>query len=212
MSKIITALFLDIETSGLEPTEGAVILSIGARLEKIQDSQVIDEQEWERVVKVTPEQWEKASPKALEVNGMTWDIVSAGKPIEDVRDEFIIWLVEHDITPPDIYIGQNPMFDIRFLEFFMGEELEFVGAPWTGAVVDVRSFYRELSKLKKVKYLKYASGKNISEALGVEPEDDVHEALEGARVVSRNFHALTKIASSWTPGIIDVNIAPNQPI
>lgn len=206
MSKITKVLYIDLETSGLEPSEGAVILSIGALFEKIQNGKVVDSTEWERVVKVTQEQWDKASPKALEVNGMTWDIVSAGKPIEDVRDEFIIWLVDNDLNPPDIYVGQNPMFDIKFMNYFIGSELEFVGTPWSGAVVDIRAFYRTLSKQKKVKYLQYASGKNISVALGVEPEDDVHEALEGAKVVARNFHALTAIANSWIPGLIDIDL------
>jgi DNA polymerase III epsilon subunit-like protein len=186
-------LFVDIETSGLEPSQGACILAIGAISEKNVKKNPISE--FSVLVKPTEMQWKVASPEALKVNGLTWERLSEeGVPFADARDMFIEWLVSNNVRSTFTYVGQNPGFDLKFLGSFMGDELEFVDFP-TKDIVDIRDLYSILVNRKKVPYLKYRSGKNISLAIGVEPEPEVHDALEGARVVRRNYMKLLELGA-----------------
>lgn len=192
-------LFLDIETTGLEPAEGAVICSIGA----VVSNGTEPEDYLSLFIKPTQEQWSKASPKALEINGLTYDFLhDAGKSFNDARDDFLNFLVELGLTSDVAYIGQNPAFDVKFLSHYFGPELDFVGRPWAEEAVNVMELYSAASRRKLVPFLKSRSGKNISLALGVEPEPDVHDALEGAKVVQRNYNALVKLLGDHKSGIV----------
>lgn len=180
--------YVDIETSGLEPMQGAVILGIGAIAEvagKTRDRAV---EEFSVFVKPTKDQWAVANPGALAVNGLTWEFLQEnGLPFDEARDEFLRFLVANNVSDRlFIHVGQNPAFDLKFMGHFMGTELEFIGYPGNDPY-DVRDFYSILVNHKVVPFARKRSGKNISLALGVEPEPDVHDALEGARVVRRNF-------------------------
>lgn len=185
--------FVDLETSGLEPNEGACILAIGAVVEKSVKKNPVSE--FSVLVKPTEAQWMLASPKALQVNGLTWERLQAeGVPFADARDMFLEWLVSLTVRSSFTYVGQNPSFDFKFLGAFMGAELEFIDFP-TKDIVDIRDLYSILMNRRKVPFLKYRSGENISKAIGVEPEPAVHDALEGARVVRRNYHRLVELGA-----------------
>jgi DNA polymerase III epsilon subunit-like protein len=187
-------IYLDIETSGLEPSQGHCILGIGAVVEKNVKRDPISE--FSALVIPTEMQWQLATPEALKVNGLTLEhLVEHGKPFNEVRDDFMRWLMEHGVQSGKYtYVGQNPSFDLKFLGSFMGPELEFINFP-TDDVIDIRDLYSILVNRKKVRFLKYRSGKNISEAIGVEPEPDVHLAIEGARVVRRNYQKLVELGA-----------------
>lgn len=182
-------LYLDIETTGLNPLNGAVILSIGAVVDRKTKRNPIAE--FYGLIKPTFSEWEIASPKALEVNGLTYEYLQEhGKPFSDVRDMFISFLVEMGITGNKaIVVGQNPNFDMSFLRQYMLAELAFIGFPFH-EVYDNRDFYSILENRRVVPLLKGRSGANIAAALGVEPEPEPHNALEGARVAKRNFEAM----------------------
>lgn len=191
------ALFLDIETTGLKPAEGAVILALAAIAElrgKKNEGKIA---EFEAVVLPTKDQWAKASPEALKVNGMTLEYLEAnGKPLEQVTYDFLVWLQETGVTTDHYFlVGQNPKFDLGFLEYYM-PELDFIGFP-RGNFLDNRDLYSILVSRKAMPFLPVArggrSGKNISLALGVEPEPDIHTAIEGARVVRRNYMKMLEL-------------------
>jgi len=186
-------LYIDLETSGLEPSEGAVILSIGAVIDKV-GNKVDKYAEYEAYILPTPEEWAKASPKALEVNGLTWEFLQEhGRPFVEVRDEFLAFLYTNGIKEKKATIvGQNPNFDAKFLKTFMGSELAFIAYPFDD-IIDVRNLYSSMVNSGKTKFLKYRSGENISKSLGVEPEPFPHEALEGAKVVQRNYEKLMEL-------------------
>jgi DNA polymerase III epsilon subunit-like protein len=178
--------FIDLETSGLEPPD-AVILSIGA---------ISGKDELYIVVKPTDEEWQRASPKALEVNGMTWDEVSGGVSLNDAKWMLMQFLLDHDIVgKKGRFVGQNPTFDMKFLNFYMGSELDFIGAP-TNNPFDIRELYRFLVQHDLAPVLDYYSGKRIANSLGVEEEPEPHNALEGAKVVRRNYYACKKLWKS----------------
>jgi len=178
-------LFIDLETSGLE-VPPAVILQIGA---------VYKDKTFNQLVIPNHVDWAFASPKALEVNGLTLEKLHAGgvKP-EQAFSAFINWLLEHDITAKTaFYVGQNPGFDQKFLSYFMGEVLAFVDFPTI--TVDVRELYTEAlqRKVLTTNGSNYRSGENISRALGLPPETYPHDALAGARAAAQNYFALMKL-------------------
>jgi DNA polymerase III epsilon subunit-like protein len=186
-------LFLDLETTGLEPSQGACILAIGAVVEKNVKKNPVSE--FSILIKPTEQQWKLASPKALEVNGLTWDrLQKEGVPFDDARDAFLEWLVSLTVRDSFTYVGQNPAFDFKFLHSFMKDELEFIDFPMSD-VIDIRDLYSILVNRKVVPFLKYRSGENISKAIGVPPEPAVHDALEGARVVRNNYHKLVELGA-----------------
>jgi DNA polymerase III epsilon subunit-like protein len=188
------ALFLDLETTGLKPEEGAVILSIGAIAELRGKANAGKVAEFEAVVLPTSAQWEKASPEALKVNGMTWGYLEKhGKPLEIVMYEFLAWLQANGVSLEHHFlVGQNPQFDLGFLKCYM-PELQFIGFPLEGAI-DNRDLYSILVSRKVMPFLPQNMGgrksENLSQALGVTPEPWPHTALEGARAVQRNYQKM----------------------
>lgn len=177
--------FIDLETTGLEPGR-YVILSIGAVTS--------DDKEYYAVIKPTLEQWACASPEALVINGFDWVTLDVeGRKFTEVRDEFCKWLVENGIEQgKSLFVGQNPDFDFKFLKFFMGGYLEYINIPLPP--VDVRDIYTTaINKGKLFPTAQFRHGKTISLELGVEPEPEPHNALEGAKVIRRNFEALVKL-------------------
>ena len=156
----------------------------------------------ELVVHITPtdEQWAKASKQALEVNGLTLNFLKAnGLPMDDAVATICEWLMSHRLTGPDIkYVGQNPTFDILFLDHYMGPELESIGFPLGRLPVNNILLAKELVRRDKNFRVPNFKGASLSLALGVEPEPAIHNALDGARVVRRNYYALIERLSKYT--------------
>ena len=59
--------------------------------------------------------------------------------------------------------------------------------------MDARDLYSILSNRSVVKFLRYRSLENICLALEVEPEPEVHDALEGARALRRAFNKMLEL-------------------
>jgi len=185
--------FVDLETSGLSPDHGAVILSIGACVVTTRKQTPT---EFSILIRPTIPQWAEANPKALEVNGLTYErLMAEGVPFNDAVDAFCGWAVRNGVTARTFeYVGQNPAFDLRFLQHFMSGQLAMIGFPLTDPI-DIRDLYSILVNRRAVPYLKNRNGENISLALGVEPEPAIHDALEGARVVRRNYLKLIELGA-----------------
>jgi len=185
--------FVDIETSGLSPDQGAVMLAIGACIDTTKKRTPT---EFSVLIRPTIPQWAAASPKALDVNGLTYQrLMDEGIPFNDAVDAFCGWAVENGVTAKTFeYVGQNPAFDLGFLQRFMPGELAMINFPLADPV-DIRDLYSILVNRRVVPYLKYRGGANISQALGVEPEPEVHDALEGARVVRRHYLKLIELCA-----------------
>jgi DNA polymerase III epsilon subunit-like protein len=182
-------LYLDIETTGLNPENGHVILSIGAVADrKVKKNPVV---EFYGLICPTPQQFSRASQEALQVNGATWDVLrEQGRPFADVRDDFLRFLVDNGLLAgKTMLVGQNPEFDLEFLDCYMGGELRFVGFPFED-VYDNRDFYSILVNRRQMPLIRRRSGDAISEALGLEPEPKPHNALTGARTARRNYEAM----------------------
>lgn len=174
--------FIDIETSGLKPGKG-VIFSIGLTLSTGPD-------EKEVVIRPTKEEFDNSSPKALEVNGMTWEyLVDHGIPLDEAIKSTLGWLAEKGVDSDNwVFMAQNAKFDKRFMNHFMGEYMySFYGLPekWIDFIPLYKKYGRKLGL-----NVKYQNQTHIAEQLEVPPEPEVHRALEGARSLKRNYMAL----------------------
>lgn len=182
--------FIDIETSGLKAYEGAVILQIGCLTDDKKDG------EFSATILPTNEEYGKRSAKAIEVNGLTWEVLQKkGKPFTDVRDALIRYLMKAQVEN-GVFVGQNPGFDMGFLKFYMQADLDYIGAPYERPV-DVRNMFSEaIRRGRIITSEKGRSGSIISEVLGVEPEPEVHDGLEGAKVVKRHYDKLKELLAA----------------
>lgn len=174
-------IFIDTETSGLEPGRG-VIFSVGIVLSTGPETEV--------VICPTKEEFDRSSPKALEVNGMTWEFLSEkGIPLDQATKRTLDWLVENEVDSENwVWMAQNAKFDRKFMEHFMGDFMYgFYGLPkkWIDFIPLFRKYGSELGLNTK-----YRNQAHIAKELEVPPEPEIHYALEGARSLSRNYMAL----------------------
>jgi len=184
--------YVDAETTGLNPwldnndkKAKGVILSIGFVLDSKEKLEVI--------ITPTPEEWGHASPRALEVNGMTWDFLKEyGMTRDDAKNTILDWLREQDVNKEEyVFFAQNAPFDKKFLLNLLGASLEFINAPadW----MDMIPIYKLIGRALGLN-VHYQNTHHISKQLGVREEPKPHEAIEGALAVKRNFNALKKKA------------------
>ena len=187
-------LFIDLETSGLAPSEGHIILSAGFLFDEVIHHGDI----WKRgntlqlVVyrKPTDEEWSKASPEALAVNGHTWDeLQEKGLPAKEFKLKIISFIYESVFLNTSLHIGQNPIFDRRFLDAMMRLEMPLCGFPPVSA--DVIELAKMLRRRFPGEYkFENFKGWGIARAIGVEEEDSLHTALGGVEAVKRNYYKI----------------------
>jgi len=170
------ALFVDLETSGLQHhIPDACTLSVGAVLS---DTNGEIEAEFYRVILPDQERLEKMHPKALEVNGMTEEILKAeGVPAEQAWSEFKDWLKEHKVVATQTYyVGQNPSFDLAFIEAEAPDIIKKynwrIGSPRVQDVIELYSVAQSkfiVPYISAGKSRKGKGGNNLAKHLGVEP-------------------------------------------
>jgi DNA polymerase III epsilon subunit-like protein len=192
-------LYVDIETTGLEPSEGAVMLSIGAIAELDEGEEVATLPNTELIILPTKDQWGQASPKALQVNGMTWEYLEKhGVPLRDAEAAFGRFIAEHVFLKGFVHVGQNPDFDLKFLRFYWALTLVFLGYPFSKPTpINIIELTKETQRFDPTLKTRYYNSHAISKALGVEEESKVHTAMGGTLAVYRNYKALYKRFTDW---------------
>ncbi len=179
-------LFLDIETSGLNPPK-AVPLSIAM----VCETSPTTRRHFEVLIDPTDEQWENRNAKAMEVNGLTREVLKEeGVSLEQAKIEFLSFFLQCGITHNNtLLVGQNPSFDIKFLDFYF--PTKFMGFPPQTLFDNIELFkITEQYDLKLKPYKNSRNTHNMSKALKVQEEDNIHTAMGGALAAIRNFNAL----------------------
>lgn len=106
------AIFLDLETSGLDPFRHRV-LEIAFRVVDVHSGEV--KKSYESVIRQPLEVWDKRDPVSVEINGFTWEKVLLGKAEEEVNQEIVQIFKDLKIERGKaVYICQNPAFDRAF--------------------------------------------------------------------------------------------------
>jgi DNA polymerase III epsilon subunit-like protein len=195
-------LLVDLETSGWKSDiPETCTLSIGAVLVGT-DGEITSE--FYRVICPSDDKIEAIRPGATETNGLTEDILrSEGIPTDEAWKEFADWLKEHGVSSSKTwYIGQNPRFDLAFIEAEAPQLVRKYG--WVpDRVLDIIDLYSVTQSKFIVPHIsngrsrKGKGANNLAKALQVPGEPDIHNALEGARLNYRNWSQLVRITHRW---------------
>lgn len=110
-------IFLDIETTGLNPSVHAPI-DIACRVVDLTTGKF--EGHYQSIVAQPIEAWDKRDPASIEINGFTWDELVQGKPPSIIGQELIQWFESFPIQRGSaVFICQNPAFDRSFFNQFI---------------------------------------------------------------------------------------------
>ncbi len=168
---------VDIEASGIYPYENS-ILSIGAVDFLNPDNQFYGECRLRDGAKV----WDKS----MDINGFTEkDIQDMNKKTEkQLLENFIQWV---DDCKVKVLAGHNFAFDLNFLEY--GIYVYNLKKSWSYRFVDLHSIvYFHL--VKNGNFDIDLDTDKIMEAVGMPPEPDPHNALNGAKYEAEAFYRL----------------------
>lgn len=106
------AIFLDMETTGLDPTKHRAI-DVGLKVVDIAAEAV--KGDYQSIIRVSPEMWARRDPVSMEINGFSWELVNSGKETGLVSQEIIEFLSRLQIVRGKaVFICQNPGFDRAF--------------------------------------------------------------------------------------------------
>ncbi len=106
------AIFLDIETTGLDPLRHSP-LDIAIKIVDL--SELSLKGEYSSAIKVSPQKWLESDPTSVQINGYTLERAENGAPIESVKEEIIAFFKHHGIARGSaFFICQNPAFDRGF--------------------------------------------------------------------------------------------------
>ncbi len=177
---------IDTETTGLDPKENEIIEFAGMVYEQ-KDSGIYELVKKVKV-KIKPKHIEKAQPTALKVNGYTEAAWSKAKPFEDHAEN-----IKKFIEESEILLGQNLIFDIRFLiSEFNRCGLE---APKFEKYMDTKYMASNLVKEGKIKR---ASMDYLCEHFNVKVNGRAHTALVDCERTFLVWQQLLKFTDSKT--------------
>jgi oligoribonuclease len=176
------AIFLDVETSGLDSFHHKV-LEIAFKVVDVHSGK--EKCTYESIVKQPQDVWDTRDPISIEVNGFTWEKVLQGKEEATVRQEIIDLFIGLDIQRGKaVYICQNPAFDRGFfaqiVDVYTQEQLH-----WPYHWLDFASMYWAL-RVKKVNEEKSRlpqemnlSKNSIAQEFNLPIESYPHSAING---------------------------------
>ncbi len=174
-------IFLDLETSGLDPRKHRV-LEIAIEVVDLASDSV--KASYETMVFQDENVWGERDLKSIEINGITYESCIKGKTEEQISKELITLFAELEIQRGSAaFICQNPSFDRAFFSLFVSvyqqEEL-----LWPYHWLDLASMYwiERLNFLgtdffKSVKLSK----DSIADTYRLPPEAQPHKAMNGVQ-------------------------------
>ena len=117
---IMFAIFLDIETGGLDASQHSAF-EVAFEIWDTSTNQKLSE--YQSIIKVSEEQFNKSSPQALQVNGFTWnEIKDKGKEINKIKEEIkTIFQTINIQANNSFFLCQNPSFDRPFFNQIFSE-------------------------------------------------------------------------------------------
>ena len=185
------AIFLDIETTGLDPFIHKPI-DLAFKIYDIRKYIVVAE--YQQKICLPQNDWDQRDPESIAINGYTYSDLELGKPIEEVSKDVIDLLNLHGIERGRaFFICQNPAFDRAFFDHivpvYTQERLN-----WPYHWLDLASMYwvylihKEDGELPdKINLSKNAIGKRF----GIERESEPHRAMNGVEHLLRCYVAVT---------------------
>lgn len=197
-------LVFDVETTGIDPRVHQIV-SIGALL--LDRTTLEPLKEMSTLVQLTPEAFAKASPRAMQIHGLTFSQLEAAPTPVEVVTQF--W----DTFGTDFYFcGWNVCFDTQFLRALFDQ---------TGRLQDFDTFrYHRLDlwsllELAWVRGLLQAPPDSLSIACGLFgiERPSVHDAMEDARVTALILKkTLPLLVAGRNEGNMESSQASSKPV
>lgn len=187
------AIFLDIETTGLDPQKHQAI-DIAFRIVDLTTGILVNE--FQAVVKQTLKAWEVRDPLSMEINGYTWEEVSQGKDPENIKQEIISMFSQIGIERGKaVFICQNPAFDRGFfsqlIDVYTQERFN-----WPYHWLDLASMYWAMlvqknnqNKLPVPERINLSKNE-IAFSCQLPPEQSPHRAMNGVKHLIRCYSAV----------------------
>ncbi|MEC7838838.1 MAG: 3'-5' exonuclease [Chlamydiota bacterium] len=176
------AIFLDIETTGLDPKKHCTI-DLALQIVDLSNNKIVDT--YQSVIKPTDAEWKQHDPQSLKINGYTWEEVSKGKSADDVCKDLIELYDNHEIVRGKaVYICQNPAFDRVFMSQIVNIEIQ-EELLWPYHWLDLASMHwallLEKCRLENTPFPENItlSKNKIAERYGLPPEKSPHRAMNG---------------------------------
>lgn len=175
--RLMRAVFLDTETSGLNPLKHHV-LELAFKIVDVGTGEILHS--YETIVRQNRLTWEKADPLSLLVNGFHYDLVKEATPVEKVSGAIVTAFARNEIQKGKaVFICQNPSFDRAFFSQIVDPDLQEM-LEWPYHWLDLASMYwaKHINK-EPLPWKTGVSKDKISEAYGLDPEEKPHRAMNG---------------------------------
>ncbi|HRD55944.1 MAG TPA: 3'-5' exonuclease [Parachlamydiaceae bacterium] len=176
------AIFLDIETTGLDPFKHHAI-DVAIAIMDIATKEI--KGSYQSLIKLSKENLFLADPESLKINGYTFEEISQGKDLKTVHAEIVQFLESFGIKRKEaVFICQNPGFDRGFfsqlVDVYTQEKLN-----WPYHWLDLASMYfarlhKKCRDEKKPFPNRLSFSKNdIAKEYGLKEEEMPHKAVNG---------------------------------
>lgn len=187
------AIFLDQETTGLDSTKHNV-LEIAFKILDLASNEW--KAEYQSIVKLDWELWEKRDPVSIEINGFQWDDLARGKDLLVIKEEIITIFTQLGVERGKaVFICQNPAFDRGFFAHLIDVYTQ-ERKHWPYHWLDLASMYwtvrmQECSQ-KKVPFPKeiILSKDEIAKFYHLPPENHPHRAMNGVNHLIQCYQAV----------------------
>lgn len=187
------AIFLDMETTGLDPTKHRAI-DMACKVIDISSNEV--KGSYQSIIKVTPEAWARRDPVSMEINGFTWELVCSGKETAQISQEVIAFFTSHNILRGKaVFICQNPGFDRAFfaqlVDVYTQERL-----VWPYHWLDLASMYwahlvhKAKSQGNRFPETINLSKNEIAREYHLSPEQHPHRSMNGVNHLISCYEAV----------------------
>ena len=172
------AIFLDIETTGLDPFRHRPI-EIAVKIFDVNTGE--KKGEYQSVIRQSRENWDESDPKSIEVNGFTWDLIQIGLENGQVGKDIESFFENAGVVRGEaVFICQNPAFDRAFfghiVSVYRQEDLnwpyhwlDLASMYWSKVAQEGKEFPGEMKLSKNA----------IAREYGIAPEEQPHRAMNG---------------------------------
>lgn len=178
---LVLGIFLDLETSGLNPFKHRTF-EIAFRIIDLFTG--IERAAYERIVYQPLDVWLESDPNSLKITGFSIDMLRSGIPEKMISDEIIDLFISHNIVKGEaVFVCQNPSFDRPFFTQIIPIEtqeklrwpyhwLDFASMTWA---LSIKEMVQEDLLTSKINLSK----DDIARTHGLPPEESPHRAMQG---------------------------------
>lgn len=175
-------IFLDIETTGLDPRQHHPI-DLALKVVDLATGETLGS--YQSVLRLPREVWDAADPSSIEVNGYRWDQIEQGKDPVIVGNEVIqLFQLLNISRGRSVFICQNPGFDRAFFSQIVPAYtqegllwpyhwLDLASMFWAKRVLAMKDLKREMPKEINL------SKNSIAQIYHIPPEKRPHKAMNG---------------------------------